>query len=82
MVRTQVQLTEKQAAAVKQMASERGVSIAEIIRQSVDAFLRSGGRPTQAELRERALAAAGAVRDGPPDLSERHDDYLAEAFES
>jgi hypothetical protein len=81
MVRTQVQLTEEQAQAVKQMAIERGVSIAEIIRQSVDAFVRSGGRPSQAELRKRALAAAGAVRGGPPDLSERHDEYAVEAFE-
>jgi len=37
MVRTQVQLTEEQAAAVRRMAADEGVSMAEVIRQAVEA---------------------------------------------
>jgi hypothetical protein len=37
MVRTQAQLTPQQAEAVKRVPREHGVSLAEIIRQSVDA---------------------------------------------
>ncbi|MGH2555074.1 MAG: ribbon-helix-helix protein, CopG family, partial [Actinomycetota bacterium] len=33
MIRTQVQLTEEQARQLKRVAAERGVSLAEIIRQ-------------------------------------------------
>jgi predicted DNA-binding ribbon-helix-helix protein len=35
MVRTQVQLSEAQVRALKQIAAERGVSVAELIRQSL-----------------------------------------------
>jgi hypothetical protein len=79
MVRTQVQLTPQQAEAVKRVARERGVSMAEIIRQSVDAYVQTGVSPTPSELRKRALSILG-IAHGPTDLSERHDDYLGEAF--
>ena len=36
MIRTQVQLTEEQARALRNLASARQVSVAELIRQSVD----------------------------------------------
>jgi len=39
MIRTQVRPTPGQARAVKRMAKEHGVSMAEIIRRSVDAYL-------------------------------------------
>ena len=81
MVRTQVQLTTEQAEAVKRLADERGLSMAEVIRQSVDAYVRLGPRPTREELRKRALSIIG-IAHGPSDLSERHDDYLEEAFDS
>ncbi len=81
MVRTQVQLTPEQAVAVKRLAADRGVSIAEIIRQSIDAYVRTGGNPSPADLRRRALLSAGSLRGGPTDLARRHDDYAGEAFE-
>jgi hypothetical protein len=80
MVRTQIQLTEEQSRAVKRLAADRGVSIAEIIRESVDAFLRAGGAPTREEILDRTLAGVGALRGGPSDMSTNHDKYLAEAF--
>ncbi len=79
MVRTQVQLTDEQARAIKRLAAERRVSMAELIRECVDAFLRSTQATPEAELRARALRAAGALR-GPSDLARRHDDHAAEAF--
>jgi hypothetical protein len=79
MVRTQVQLTAEQARSLRQMAAARGVSMAAIIRESVDAYVRSAPRPSTAELRRRALAAIGAF-SGPTDLARRHDDYLEEAY--
>ena len=79
MIRTQIQLTESQAREVKRWADERGVSMAAIIREAVDAHLRDSGRPSWDEIVERAIAAAGTAHSGLGDLAERHDDYLAES---
>jgi predicted DNA-binding protein len=79
MIRTQIQLTEEQAGRLKQLAADRGISMAEVVREAVDEKL-SGGRD---EARwQRALAVVGKFRDreGKTDVAERHDDYLAEAF--
>jgi hypothetical protein len=79
MVRTQIQLTEEQAAKLKKMAADRHVSLAELIRQGVEIVLRSGA-VSEEEKRERAVAAAGRFRSGEHDVSSRHDEYLAEAY--
>jgi len=79
MVKAQVELTDQQIHSVERMAAERGVSVAEVIRESVDAYLRRTPRPPRAELRERALAAIGAF-SGPTDLARRHDEYLDEVY--
>jgi Arc/MetJ-type ribon-helix-helix transcriptional regulator len=81
MVRTQIQLTEKQAAALKRRARGARVSMAELIRQSVDRYLEQLGERDPEELRRRALAVAGRFRSGVGDLSEKHDQHLAEAYE-
>ena len=80
-VRTQVQLTPAQAEVIKQLARERGVSMAEIVRQSIEAYVRAAQGPTQQEIRRRAKEMAGVLRGGPEDLAARHDDYLVEAFD-
>ena len=79
MFRTQIQLTHEQARALKRLAAKEGKSVAELIRLSVDAMLRSGGVNDPLEQRLKALAAAGKLRDGPEDLSAGHDRYLLEA---
>ena len=81
MVRTEVRLTETQAVQVKALAVECGVSVAEIIRRSIDAFAAAHQKPSRQELRERTLPAVGIVRSGLGDLATNHDDYLAEAYE-
>ena len=80
MVRTQIQLTEEQSQALKQLASERRVSVAELIRQATENLLRESLTRDRAELKRRALAAAGRFRSGEKDLSTRHDDYLARIY--
>lgn len=79
MVRTQVQLTDSQVQVLKRMAAERGVSIAELIRQSLEHFLRTAGNADREERARRALAAAGRFRSGLGDLAAEHDRYLADA---
>jgi glycerol dehydrogenase-like iron-containing ADH family enzyme len=81
MIRTQVQLTEEQARALRDLASARQMSVAELIRQSVDTLIRSSGEVDIAERRRRAIAAAGRFHSGKSDISANHDEYLAEAFQ-
>lgn len=82
MFRTQIQLTPEQARALKRLATREGKSVAELIRLSVDAMLRSGGVFDADLQRKKALAAAGKLHGGPEDLSIDHDRYLAESFEA
>ena len=82
MVRTQIQLTEEQARELRRLASERGLAMAELVRQAVDEMLRSIKEITPAERRKRAFDAAGRFHSGLRDLSEKHDEYLDEDFAS
>ena len=81
MIRTQIQLTESQAAAARRLAQDEGRSVADLIRQSLDAHLRSRGAVDRVALKQRALDAVGAFRSGHPDLSTQHDRHAVEAFE-
>ena len=82
MVRTQIQLTEKEAKEVKRIARTRLTSVAEIIREAVNNVIRSGaGVAADAEdQRRRALNAVGKFSSGKRDISRKHDKYLSEAF--
>lgn len=80
MVRTQVQLTEQQAARLKKRAAEEGVSLAEIVRRGAELYLQTGGTISDQERRERAIRAIGRFRSDKRDLGERHDKYLAEVY--
>ncbi len=80
MIRTQIQLTEAQSKALKTMAMQKKVSVAELIRQGIDFYLRTCGTVSQEERRQRALKAAGRFHSGQTDLSEKHDGYLAEVY--
>lgn len=81
MVRTQVQLTDKQVEALRRRSQRESVSVAELVRQAIDAFTRAEP-PSAAEVRARAIRAAGRFASGTPDTSSRHDEALAEAFGS
>lgn len=82
MIRTQIQLTEEQAEAVRRIAARMNVSQAEIVRRSLDSFVMANGGRLSAERRKRALAAVGRFASDRNDVSARHDQYLADAFES
>ena len=81
MIRTQIQLTDEQAAGLKSLSAEKGGSMAEWIRRAVDHLLCDGGTPDRETLKRRALAAVGAARSGLGDLAENHDAYLEDAFD-
>src|SRR6202035_5834343 len=76
-LRTQIRLTDEQSQALKSLASERRISVAELIRQAIEDLLRQSST-VRAEMKRRALAAAGRFRSGEKNLSTEHDDYLAE----
>ena len=82
MVRTQIQLTERQAAMIRRVAAIHHISMAEAIRRGIDQFLKTNLVVDPKEQRERALAAAGRFRSGHADTSAEHDDALAEAYVS
>ena len=79
MVRTQIQLTEEQVGRLKSLSADRGISISELIRQAVDRLLSTGETPSGR--RERAISSIGGFRSGFRDISEKHDEHLADAYD-
>jgi Arc/MetJ-type ribon-helix-helix transcriptional regulator len=82
MVRMQVQFGEQQLCRLREQAAAEHASVSEIVRRAVDAWMEGRGQPTPAELRRRAIGAAGTFASGRSDVAEQHDDYLADAFQS
>lgn len=77
-IRTQIQLEERQIQRLRTVAAQEGRSIADLIREAVDGWLGRRGGPEPADVRRRALEAIGLLSGGPADLSSAHDLYLAE----
>lgn len=63
MRRTQIYITEEQAARIHDEASARGISQAQVIRQILDDALHTGD--PEAEADAAILATAGILRDAP-----------------
>ncbi len=80
MVRTQIQLTERQAKAIKERAKRNRVSMAAEIRRALDRSLEEENPLLNEEVRRRALAAVGFFDSGLGDLARNHDKYLAEDY--
>jgi hypothetical protein len=78
MVRTQIQLTDRQARSLRKLAQRCGVSVAELVRRGVDQVLASGPSGGADHKKRKAIAAAGRFRSGRRDVSVRHDHYLSE----
>jgi Arc/MetJ-type ribon-helix-helix transcriptional regulator len=81
MVRAQVQFTEEQLAAVRNVARERRVSVSQVVRDGVDLLLEQHQSPSREELVRRSLEMLDMFGSGTGDVSARHDDYFAEASE-
>ncbi len=80
MIRTQIQLKETQYRALKELATRRRTSVAELIRQAVDRLLETSGAVPPEERYRRALSIIGSFHSGQSDISTRHDEYLDEAY--
>jgi hypothetical protein len=80
--RTQIQLRETQIRSLRQLSAEHGVSIADIVRQSVDLYLTTQSLGDRNERIERALKVIGKYSSGSNSGSTDHDAHLAEAFKS
>jgi len=80
MVRTQIQLTEDQAKALKKIAAARQLSVAELIRRAVDTMIKTSTAADPEDRMKRALDIAGKFTSGKSDVSKRHDAYLAESY--
>lgn len=82
MVRTQVQLTEEQAERLRDLAHDRGTSMAALVRDAVDRYLTTEPGISRQERKQRIMELAGRFNSGCSDVSERHDEYFADAIES
>lgn len=81
MIRTQIQLTEQQSQRLHEEARRAGLSVAELIRRSVDQFLgqtSSTGRLSAG--RTSMLEVVGRFDSGLTDVSSRHDHYLDQDY--
>jgi Ribbon-helix-helix domain len=77
MIRTQIQLTDDQAQALKALSAKTGLSIAELVRRGLIPLLRSGSTEHEARAR-RAVEVIGRFHSGKADISTHHDRYLAD----
>ena len=82
MVRLQIQLEPSQHRQVKRRAKRLGVSVAEVIRRSVDAQMRDDPAEASADRGRRAMAVAGRYADpsGGTRVARDHDAALAEVY--
>jgi len=80
-IRTQIQFTEEQLQALKARAARDNLSISELVRRAVDAWVDADQRLSDEERRQRAMAAAGQFRSGKRDIAKKHDAYLSGAYE-
>ena len=76
----QVYLTPSERGALDALARELGVSRAEVLRRGIEALAGQRARSFFSAL--DPLIGAFSEPDAPPDLAERHDEYLAEDTES
>ena len=79
MLRTQIHIEEDQIRWLRDRAKERGVSVSQLIREGVE-FYRKYEDQIPEDKKKKALAAIGRYASGISNISENHDDYLAEAF--
>ena len=77
MARTQIQLTEEQSDALRRLSAATGKSVADLVRQAVELYLRTKAGRTRADLVQRALKAAGKFSSGSATGSRYHDRHFA-----
>lgn len=80
MVTRQIELTEDEDQRLEQLATERGRSVSELIRERVGGLLHFELREPDLSARQRAASASGRFHSGTSDLAAEHDRHLADAF--
>jgi predicted HicB family RNase H-like nuclease len=79
MVRTQVYFTEEQHRALRQAALREGISMTALLRRTVERELLGKARG-QDYAKDAVMVLANLGTSGRSDISENHDEALAEAF--
>jgi hypothetical protein len=79
MIRTQIQIEEDQIEWLREESKARGVSVSHLIREGINLY-RAEQKQFPEGKKAKALAAIGRFSSTIPDVSERHDDYLAKAL--
>jgi hypothetical protein len=79
MIRTQVYFSQDQHQALRQAAQREGVSMTALLRRLVEREL-VGRSSRQDYAKDAVMALADLGRSGRSDISEHHDEALAEAF--
>lgn len=80
MIRTQIQLTDTQLQRLRQLAASEGVSIATLIRRSIDRYVIESERADREMRKARALAVIGKYASQHTDVSQEHDLHLSEIY--
>jgi hypothetical protein len=78
MIRTQIQIDERQYEMVRRMAHRKRISISEAVRRLIGRGLKGGDAEPEETGAGALLRIAGMGRSGLRDLGRRHDRYLAE----
>ncbi|MCL6473694.1 MAG: CopG family transcriptional regulator [Firmicutes bacterium] len=76
-----IELTSEQEEALRRVAEMRQKTVEDIIAEWVQRLLEECVDTDWENRRARALNAVGRFRSGKRDVSEKHDKYLAEAFD-
>ena len=81
LIRTQVQIEEEQIKWLRAKAHEKGISVSQLIREGIVLYRTLEERIPDGK-KTRALTAIGRFSSGKSDVALRHDDYLADAYNS
>jgi len=80
MKRTQIQLTDKQYRLLKEISSEKNISLAEVVREAISFYSSSTAIIDKDVKIHDALSLVGKYSSGKTDISIKHDEYLEEAL--
>ena len=80
MIRTQIQLTEKQYKALKELSARDNTSMAGLVREAVECYSAERVISSNKKKYRKALDAVGKFESNYKDISKNHDKYLAEDF--
>lgn len=77
---TQIELTEEEERELRRLAEQQRATVPALVHDLIRRELRKSAPVDREELKRRFLASAGSGHSGLHDVSERHDDYLEEAY--